>query len=386
MKGFTSDSSSRHAPPLYPAAIPAMKEVLSDRSIRHARRRTRKFIFFILFFIGCIFFSYNYFKIVNLRLRHQKSTPSSTQNNEQYSTHCGDEFKIANIAVVITSSWGPSHPSTYLIEAVINSTYRRLIGLPSVTPIFITVDHFRYPENKNNLRELEEKISDVEEYTNNLLHLYQSNRHVHILPNMKHLHIGGSIMKAMELISRHYPNVKYMYSLQHDFSFTRYIDHTALIDAMENHPGKVNYIRFPKRPIASMKKGCSDELPIRYHLTMPFYLTYLSKKVEDTDFYIRGGNNDNYINTTTLQRTLTPTYSYSDNNHLVNFTWMKEKIASMISLARPPEDPISSRALNGCLRNDSKIRPQFWMTGLYLYYEMCIEHLDGDTFMLPTSS
>ncbi|KAL3790980.1 hypothetical protein ACHAW5_000542 [Stephanodiscus triporus] len=290
---------------------------------------------------------------------------------------------MAKTAIVITSSWVPSHPSTSLLETVINSTFERLIGLQSTTPIFITVDHFPYID-RNVPPELGEKIVNLEDYANNVFHLYLSNQQVHILPNMKNLHIGGSVMKAMELIMRHYPNVKYMYSLQHDFYFNRYIDHVALIEAMEEHPEKVNYVRFPKRNPNLMSTACGNELPISYNLTLSFASTY-TDTYGDKNGKI-GGNEERRMMATKIpsfedrviaahefQKVLMPTSSYSDNNHLVRFSWYKNIISSLKMLTRPPESPLMNRANDGCAKIESM--------GLYLYYEMCIGHLDGDTWI-----
>ena len=297
-----------------------------------------------------------------------------TPHYELYNTHHEDELKMANTAIVITSSWVPSHPSTTLMETVINSTFERLIGLPSTTPIFITVDHFPYID-KNVPPELGEKIGNLEDYANNLFHLYLSNLQVHILPNMKNLHIGGSVMKSMELIARHYPNVKYMYYLQHDFYFTRYIDHIALIEAMEENPEKVNYVRFPKRNPNLMSPACGNELPILYNSTLSFASIYTNTFGDENGSI--GGNNEtqgtNADAARELQLTLNPTSSYSDNNHLVRFGWYKKIISSLIMLTRPPESPLMIRANEGCAKNESM--------GLYLYHEMCLGHLDGDTWI-----
>ena len=44
-------------------------------------------------------------------------------------------------AVIITLSWIPLHPSTHMLETVLNST-ARLRGLLPTAPIAITVDYF----------------------------------------------------------------------------------------------------------------------------------------------------------------------------------------------------------------------------------------------------
>ena len=113
-----------------------------------------RFIVLRFSFVVCIIFY----------LRNRQ-TALPTCHYELKNTHHEDEMKMAKTAIVITSSWVPSHPSTSLMETVINSTFERLIGLPSTTPIFITVDHFPYID-KNVPPELGEKIANLEDYVN----------------------------------------------------------------------------------------------------------------------------------------------------------------------------------------------------------------------------
>jgi hypothetical protein len=65
-----------------------------------------------------------------------------------------------------------------LINTVLNST-KHLIGLSPTTPIFVTIDQFRFQEFANLLKSLEEKIDALDEYTEklwmNTLKSYSSN-------------------------------------------------------------------------------------------------------------------------------------------------------------------------------------------------------------------
>ncbi|KAL9186116.1 hypothetical protein ACHAXT_005354 [Thalassiosira profunda] len=243
-----------------------------------------------------------------------------------------------------------------MVEMVLNSTVR-LKGLSPTAPIFITVDHFRYWAFKDIPPELEEKIKKLEEYTINLYNRYLTDPRIHIIPGMKNNHIGGSVMKAMNLISVHYPEVKYMYYLQHDFYFITDIDHTGLAGAMERHPD-LNYVRFPKRAPHAFRRECGKAPVIEYNSTVD------APKGED-------GNATTAVATHIAK--LSPTPDYSDNNHFVRFEWYKALIKSMIKLTRPPEDPLQSRANNGC----ASVGRKDDVHGLYLYHKLAIGHLDG---------
>ena len=50
----------------------------------------------------------------------------------------GNSHDNEDTAIIITSAWMPSHPSTYMIEMVMNST-KLLTGLSPTAPIFITI-------------------------------------------------------------------------------------------------------------------------------------------------------------------------------------------------------------------------------------------------------
>ncbi|KAL7454859.1 hypothetical protein ACHAWC_006455 [Mediolabrus comicus] len=236
----------------------------------------------------------------------------------------------------------PSHPSTYMIEKVINST-KLLTGLSPTAPIFITIDDFLL-DSFNNLSsaDQEERLQSLEQYTINLYNMFLYTPHVHIIPSMKHLHVGGSVVKALNLIERNFPTVRYLYQLQHDYYFGKELDHTALISEMKNNPDKLNYILFRN----------SYRTPIKPCGTW------------DQEIITVGDNQTN-------KPSLIPTSKYSDNNHLVQFHWYKETIESIISLARFPENPLQVRAKDACASRSGGM-------GLYVYSEPgMIVHLDG---------
>ena len=211
----------------------------------------------------------------------------------------------------------------------------------------ITVDYFRFTDFDGKTQAMQNKVDVLEKYSDRLYHLYMGDSRIYIVPGLKNLHIGGSVMKAMNLVKRHWPSIKYVYYLQHDFYFTKPIDHKALVGEMDRNE-KINYVRFPKRH-GGISRFCGDAQQVLYNRTIP------------------DGNNS------TEQLVLYPTNAYSDNNHLVRLKWNMEVIASLVKLNRAPEDPLQSRANNGCMKVG---RPDD-IHGLYLYHEMCIGHLDG---------
>ena len=239
-------------------------------------------------------------------------------------------------------------------------------------PSLYTVDHFRFTDFANLPPTLKNQIEKLEQYTINLYNQYLTNPRIHIIPGMHQNHIGGSVMKAMKMIEIHYPMVKYLYYLQHDFLFARDIDHTALVNAFEAN-AKVNFVRFPKRAPHTLHPGCGNEPKVFVNRTVPIDRNGVLQKQEDDEA-------DNNINATDTEEgtayaphgqiSLSPTAHYSDNNHMTRFKWYKETIASLIKITRAPENPLMVRGGTGCATG----KPM----GLYIYNEWdCIAHLDG---------
>ncbi|KAL7467679.1 hypothetical protein ACHAXS_007921, partial [Conticribra weissflogii] len=192
---------------------------------------------------------------------------------------------------------------------VINST-RRLIGLSPAAPTIVTVDdfHIDFFTKTNNSSEINAKRHDLEGYTMNLFKKYSSAQNFHILPGMDHLHVGGSVIKAIELIEHLYPTVKYLYYIQHDYEFSRWIDHIALVEVLEENPTTVNLIRF---------LGRKEKNPICGNTTE------ISHAARNFDEHGKIFSNVNDIGDKGAL-TLVPVEKYSDNNHLVRLTWYKD--------------------------------------------------------------
>jgi len=385
-------SSSPSTVPLSPTLSPSSPTVTSPinsspNSTSSSRRRTRKkkrsstlekvvLIFLVVFILNSI----NGQRLMKtFRTQYEQfqkdylySTPIVTVEEELPKV----ENRTEDTAIVITSSSIPSHPSTYMVDQVVKSI-DRLIGLSETAPIIITIDHFRYTDFHGLPKDLEQRIVALEEYTINLFNNYMTNPRIHIIPGMKQWHIGGSVIKAMNLIEKHYPTVEYLYYLQHDFFFARDIDHTALINMFRAYP-KVNWVRFPKRAPHLLHPGCGNDQQITFNRTVNIQGGVVVKEEgEDnasnntTNPEATTGEGDNTTQTEEYGKiSISPTSAYSDNNHITRFKWYKETLLSLIKINRAPENPLMVRATSGCVHGPSM--------GLYIYNEWnCIAHLDG---------
>ena len=339
-----SDSASAHAATSQPLAKIRGKLTKSSKA-QNIRVLLLAFLLSLLFF-------HLWSLPLNDFLTPQKKIADFSTSSYYNSTSSASAI---DTAIIITSSWIPTNPSTNMIEAVIAST-RYLIGLSALTPIFVTIDTF--PESAFTSK-IADKITALEEYSTRLFQKYLTSPRVHILPGMKNLHIGGSVMKAMQLIELHYPSVQYLYYMQHDFPFMKEVDHAALVNIMSHHP-HVNYVRFPKRN--GIRRSCGNQTEIIYNRNAT------NNHVEFIHV-LRTNATNNSIISLTSPLTLFPTSSYSDNNHFVRLAWYKETIASLIMLQRPPEFPLQVRANEMCQSNKSM--------GLYLYDHVVLAHLDG---------
>lgn len=224
-------------------------------------------------------------------------------------------------------------------------TYLRWFS-PSA-PIIITIDTFNTNttnDNDNNPISISNKLNALEDYSMNLTQKYFSDSRIHIISGMKHLHIGGSVLKAMEIIEVQYPNIEFMYYIQHDFPFTKYVDHTALVNAMRTRE-ELNSVRFCYRNQPYTKR-CGNATHIL---------------LNHTDQNLDWGDGK--------APQLWATGRYSDNNHFARFHWNKNLIASLGDLQRSPEEEFIEHARALCLRNQS--------LGLYQYPGNVLTHLDG---------
>lgn len=280
---------------------------------------------------------------------------------------------IDNTAILITSAWISAHPSTFLLDTVINST-RHLIGLSPTTPIVITIDHVRLDDEQhvNNASLVSLKLMQLDQYVSNLMERYSLNPRVHILASVRHIHIGGSVKKGVEFIDHVYPNTKYIYQLQHDFPFIADIDHVALTQVIDRHE-EVNWIRFPNRDILHLHPGCGNEVSIWFNSTLPTsHNPDIASRSTTSDVTAINDATSSQV-TQTKQLQLYPTDFYTDNNHLARFTWYTHAILELMSdnYNRPPEWLFMDLGHQACTNNET--------LGLYIYPEETLDHMDGRT-------
>ena len=213
----------------------------------------------------------------------QQWVTSSIQHSDSVLDEQDTKIKSSpadDTAIIITSSWIPSHPSMYMIEMVLNST-NLIAGLSPSAPIFITIDNFRLSDlNDLPPDDQKKRLQALEQYTVNLHNTFLTNPRVHIIASVRHLHIGGSVVKVMNLVERHFPTVRYLYYLQHDFSFAKEFNHTALVSAMDEYADKVNYVLFQQPNLWRRIKKCGNESIINLYTQ-----TNVSSKIHPTATY-----------------------------------------------------------------------------------------------------
>ena len=91
---------------------------------------------------------------------------------------------------------------------VLNST-NLIAGLSPSAPIFITIDNFRLSDlNDLPPDDQKKRLQALEQYTVNLHNTFLTSPRVHIIASVRHLHIGGSVVKVMNLVERHFPTVR----------------------------------------------------------------------------------------------------------------------------------------------------------------------------------
>ena len=285
--------------------------------------------------------------VISTRLMYQTEQQRHKEGVGLTQQHPSPYDEVASTAILITSTWISAHPSTFLLDTVIHSMQRHLIGLSPNTPIVITVDHLRLDdeEHVNNATLVSSKLMQLDQYVTNLTEWYGSNPHVHILASVRHVHIGGSVKKGVEFIDRVYPNTKYIYQLQHDFPFSADLDHVALTQVIDKYT-EVNWIRFPKRDPMSLQPACGNEVSVWFNSTLPTRhhhepdnIASSSTTVSDetattndaTPSSVGGTEQHSVVTMETKQLQLYPTDYYSDNNHLARFSWYKYAILELMS-------------------------------------------------------
>ncbi|GFH47652.1 hypothetical protein CTEN210_04127 [Chaetoceros tenuissimus] len=166
--------------------------------------------------------------------KNQIVIPIDCNDNSQQVQPTAINSIYNNATIIVLSSLIPTHPSIYMIEKTITSIRNMIQGL-SNPKIIISIDGLP-PE-----KQINENFDRLQNYTHALRKRYHNDISIQILTQYKNLHINNCIRNALE-----YVDTKYVYIMQHDFEMVRIVNHTEIIDAMENDPDTLQIVRFDK--------------------------------------------------------------------------------------------------------------------------------------------
>jgi len=334
----------------------------------------------------------------NRRVLHEIPPSMTTNLHHKHANAAQPQPNLMKIeedtALIISTSWIPSLPSTDMMDQVLQSVDDYLVGLSPTAPIFVVVDHFP-PPTPRALRartqmkfrhflkeqyEMDQMHATLDSYVTRLQskYLIPNPRPIHIIPSVDHWHIGGNVYKAMTLIETHYPRVQYLYYLQHDFRFIRPIPHLDLVDIMRETSSQ------PPNVDNTQYRGQENNNKTKSQQQVVNYIRFRFRKFEPGPYTTCPMGPVTGDKVTILQKhntTLFHSSQYSDNNHFVRFSWYKEIFehlsgatsnrTSADSLKRAPEFPLQFKAMEDC-----------HILGLYTYGKQfgeapVLEHLDG---------
>lgn len=161
-----------------------------------------------------------------------------------------------NVSVVITSSLIPIHPSLTFINSTIQSL-RHLEGLPTDTPIYVTVDGMKRVRGYENFTiDKQRRNKYIDRLSRASFYPFTN---VNVLAMRKHRHIAGSVLASLEVIANQTHSTPFLsaasptpdsfsnhfvYLLQHDLVFNATIPHGQLLQAMQQNPTELKNVRF----------------------------------------------------------------------------------------------------------------------------------------------
>ncbi len=179
---------------------------------------------------------------------------SSPSTNDPISRHYRNKTTI-----IITSSFIPSHPSLLIINQTIESL-RYIQGLPSNTPIFITVDGVDKKRHAKDARREIQKKKILDQYIEALQGSY-SELNFTILTQPTRVNLVGNVQKAIKRVK-----TEFIYLIQHDMPFISEINHLALMQTFQDFPDEVRLVRFSPRQTLTRSRDklglCGDDLDV----------------------------------------------------------------------------------------------------------------------------
>ena len=228
-------------------------------------------------------------------------------------------------SIIITSNLIPTHPDVKMINDTIQSL-DLIEGLHPASPIFITVD---FPKERKDATP--ENLQRLQSYVENLHHARKDSWGKHpvtILNSYTHKHISNTVRWAVDRV-----DTEFLYYVQHDFRFVKYVNDTALVQSFRQSPDEIRMVRFGKRK----------------NYGRPF----CGKSIAS--------------NGLTLSLT-----KWSDNNHFTTKKHYDEILDQLGMVSRPLEGPMMN-AQGRDVNCTDKLRYQW----LYNHDGPYIEHLDG---------
>ena len=266
-----------------------------------------------------------------------KKEVKSNRKSIRPKTNKQEEKLKPGTTIVISTNYMPSLPSTEMIDSVIRSlTF--LKGLPPDSPMIIAVDGVRDEDDEGNSKNVYNgpKNKLLDKYVKAIKRNHDG-PHTTIFRSKRNNNLLGNMYYAIQKVK-----TEYIYVLQHDLPFINEINHTALLETLEDNPNEVRLVRFPTERVLTRNRdqGVCNE--------------------DNIDF--KSSSNGLH---------LTKTHTWSDRNHLTRKSYYDE----MFTLPgwkkyRAMEFLMKDYALKNC---------SYW--GSYLYGKRkddpTIFHLDG---------
>jgi len=194
-----------------------------------------------------------------------------------------------DLTIIISASPSPTHPSTYLIEEVVEST-KKLLS-PTISKVLFCLDA---PKPSLSVAEVEK----YEKFIQNLRISYRANESYVLNIQNEWGHLSGGLKRAIEFI-----DTSYVLVIQHDLPFIEPIALEPLIEILESYP-EVKRIEFTR-----------DSGPCLWDVDPQ----YRRKRYRSRYFPVRGS-----------QIPLTKTLAWTDNNYLCHKTYLENIVFGVI--------------------------------------------------------
>lgn len=255
------------------------------------------------------------------------------------------------LTVLITSSPTHTHPSTSLIDHVLE-TFQLIPSLVECRKIIIC-DGYRV-ESKVRYKKgrvTQDQADSYEEYKNNLKqHVNEKNPLYHnteILELPERVGFGFALKEAIPSVT-----TKYLMIVQHDRSFIKSFDLEQVLESMENNP----IMRCVLLPLAS---------------------TYNYRKRMDTKFHKKDILSNREI--THNHNVFLPLCQFYDSTHIAHIDFYKEFIIGQKMIPKNGfiEDRLGQIQVQDIRLNGMEVHAKY---GTYLYgdgFEYLVQHLDG---------